>query len=416
MAINQSEEQNPPSLKEVISRNRIPFAISIAIAGAVSVGLEWRKPIVYKATAVLLMAQNDQPSGASAASVLAGAAADPIRILAGVLESQRARGIVGEAIGVESKALAFTVRADPISSQLTINTTGATRDRAIDTAREMIVALRKIEKEVGFTTADGEAANIKAALATRVGDLRTIEGKITEFFKGAHTAPDPEKPGTALAYLRELNAAKIELNGVTVRLDALKDSTGRVAAASGNLPIDGNLDLAAARKILTEATYRLNLLLISKNLKSPDVVRARQEMQVAKKAFEEQVAKAMTFAAEGLSRDVLELSSRKLVLESQIAFLEPLAKEGPKESVQYMRLFADYTRASANLTAATVRYEAVRLRADAARVRWSVLDQPSGEPAAKGYFSSLFVGLVGGAFLGLLVVILLERFRKTQQQ
>lgn len=389
---------------------RQAFAFWIVVVLVVAAGIVYTivKPPRFRAMSVLLTAQD---SGSSMMSAIPGLGSDPIRILGGVLESERAKRAIEAETKIAYKDLNYVVRTDPASAQITLSWAHRDKELAKRVLGLLTEQLRTIEAESGFTVADKEAQNLKAALDARKQDVAKAEDAILAFAKTAKTAPDPDKPLSTLNYLQQLNELQIQEKSLQAQLDALRSNALRVANQGADLPVSLTEDMTIWRRKLDQAQYELDVLRISKGDLDPAVARAREAVNLARQEVQRQVANAIKVANEGIDEEYLQVLARKVVVDSQIASVRPLAEQAPKEGVEYQRLLNSYKMASETVALAAQQYEAARLKADASRVKWSVLDPPfaQDDPVNKSLVQAVVQFGILGTVLGALLALMLDR-------
>jgi uncharacterized protein involved in exopolysaccharide biosynthesis len=386
-----------------MSRNVRLLLIAVVVGAVIGVGYTLIVAPKWRAKSVLLMAQD--PTSTSPLSAIGGLQQDPIRIVAGVMQTERAKVAIAEATKIEYDDLDYGVRADPSNGQLTLTYIHRDKAKAAQVVDLLIENLRTIEAEVGLNVADKETKNFLKALDQRKGEVKEVEERLLTFAKNSKTGPNPDKPLAVLDYLRQINALRVERRGVEAQLASVQEGGRRTAAEGANLPVKFNDDLTLWRRKLDEANYELRVLRIAKGDRDPSVQRAQEAVKLAQTELQRQVSNAIRVLNDNLDSEVLDIISRKLIIDSQIAQLEPLASAAPLEGVEYQRLMNQYKLASGALELAATQYETARLKADAAKVRWGVLDKTfiERDPVNKKLSTAVvtwgLLGLVGGIAL-----------------
>ena len=404
------EKSEPIALSAAMKKRWLLVSFIIVVALALAFAYEKVKQPEYRAVTRILMSQSDQPSAGGLGAIVA-TQADPIRILAGMLESKRARDEARKVSGFKKdKDLKYNVRVEVPAGQIIVTMTDKNKNRELNVLNNLIENLKAMEGELGVTVATKEAENLLVAKQQREEEVKKIEDEILKFSEQAKTAPDPEKPLSAMAYIKQYEEAKLELKSVELQVQALHDSTARLLSNSENLPVTIDEDITRWRRTLDMAVYELNLSKITLGDRAPEVLRKTKAVEVARQRLQEQVAKAIQAANDDLSPEAAVLVSKKLVLDSQIEMLEPLAQAAPKEAMTYQRLLTRLTRAQGALELSSQKYESTKLKADAARVRWSVLDQPyiEEEPSNKNMIFSLIAGFTIGGIIAAGLCFMLE--------
>ncbi|MCG9895587.1 MAG: hypothetical protein MH204_08950 [Fimbriimonadaceae bacterium] len=398
-------EANSPAAPSLLRKMQTRWRLCAAIvAGSLAVGvaLHFLTPPTWRAVGTILIAQRDSAPGV--ASAIPGLAQDPIRILAGVLESERAKTNVSEALKIDYEDLSYVVRANPANGQITITKVDENREIAAQIVEKLIEQLGEIETEIGFTEADREARNLKTALEERRKVMADLELQVVAFMRSAKTSPDPDNPLAAQQYVTQLKDLQIQKASLEAQLEALKQNSIKLAQRGAKLPVDSTSDLSAWRRKLDDAVYQLNVLRISEGERSPSVMKAKETVRVAEAELQKQAARALQAANEGVDAQYLDVLARKVVVDSQIASLTPLVEKAPDEGLQLQRLRTQLDTAMGAVELAERKYETARLNADASRVKWSVLDQPYVErrPVNKSLFRTGVVFLLIGLALSAL--------------
>lgn len=388
------------------------LAITAVVGAVLGVGLTLIATPKWRAKSVLLMAQD--PTSTSPLSAIGGLQQDPIRIVAGVMQTERAKVAIAEATKIDYDELDYGIRSDPSNGQITLTFIHEDKAKATQVVDLLIENLRTIEAEVGLNVADKETENLKKALDQRKEEVKQVEEKLLTFAKNSKTGPNPDKPLAALDYMRQINSLRVERKGVEAQLASLQESGRRTATEGANLPVKFNDDLTLWRRKLDEANYELRVLRIAKGDRDPSVQRAQEAVRLAQAELQRQVSNAIRVVNDNLDSEVLEVISRKLIIDSQISQLEPLATAAPLEGVEYQRLMNQYKLATGALELAATQYETARLKADAAKVRWGILDKTfiERDPVNK----KLSTAVVTWGLLGLVAGVALAAFLEQRKK
>lgn len=388
---------------------------AIAIWTVVFAGLGAAKVFIarpmYSARAALLLAAPDSNvmSRTQALAAAAGSAsASPLSLLSGILASENARTRIGDAVGMTPIAVkgALETKEDIRANQLEISSTMKSPELAVQMVSTAIQTLEDLNRTVGFSTAQRQVIYLKSAVAQREKELKIAQQGLAEYQKQMSVAFDPEKPGTATEFLRQLKSAELELGIIDSQITSLKSTAVQSSKSPPELP--NSVPTANAfRNRWVEDQYALNVARTKFGPANREVVRLKRLVDQDREALLGEVARYVKSVDLKIDPKLTDLISRRTVAQWQIEYLRPLVASAPTEVSEFSTRYRNVKLLSGTVDTLREQYERARVDAEVDKVRWTVLDKPLTPtlPSNKDYKRTVIVAAVFGLLFGIVAAI-----------
>ena len=370
--------------------------VALAILGGV---LGWAYttlvPAVYLAKATLLV-----PTIESKANPLG--AFSPLNMLRGLVASIELQNRVSKEVGVPRRTVESMLdsKAELNKNQLELTSTSRSKDAAIRVLQSANKHLGDIAREAGLGTAGRQANILKRAIEEREKELDIAMDKLADYQRKANIGVDPTNPASALYYKAQLQDAQTKLGAVeselAVRRSQAQEATG-TPDCRGGLP--GNLPDGDA---LLQADFSYEPARRQYGDANPELAQKKEELESARRRFENEVAQRFRAAAEGLDSEIAGLEARKAMLSTQRDFWQRLSQNAPLQAVELMKLNYEVEAISAVLKGLRDSYDDAIQGASVESVNWTVLSQPrlQANPINKNFGMNIFLGVMVGLFIG----------------
>lgn len=386
-------------------------------------------------TPSFLGALGGDASGSVAASLLGGPT--PLRVFAGILESERTLGYVSQHTQLSKKEIRRMrdITDQSTESSLSVTARGRNKAQALQVVKLHLDALRQINASLTEPLFSDDVSVLRQELLKQRQRVTAAEKNLVAFQSRSITAPTVAPtgsgreagilalPGTWMQQLRQL---EIEKMGIDTSLQAAQARARRLAGVPAEIPSDLP-PLVKWRERLTELQYQLKLKEIRLSSSSPEVQKLRQEIAVTREKLQQEVQSYVKgVAIEAIDPSgaidpanplapVPRLLTDRLVKETQIAAVSRLAKLAPNESVELSRLTRELLTQSSILQVLQTQTQLAAVQASRSPNRWEVLDEPqlAEEPTNKSYLMNGLVGLILGMLLGSMIALVrAERQRR----
>ncbi len=327
---------------------------------------------------------------------------NPLGVIRGVVQSIEMQRRVSNETGIRRLLIAekLGAKADLPRNQIEIFMADTSKEQALAVVTSASKHLKALANETGLGTADRQAVVLKQAITDRQAELDTAVAKLTEFQEGAATAVNPGDPSLVSSYKAQLLSVETSMGALSREID-LRRRQAREAGRNPNLP-SGLSGTLTQRQALLEAefNYETNKKRLGED--NPQLVRQKEQLDSARRAFQAEVANRLRATQEGLDGDIATLEAERQVLAVQRDFWKALADRAPEEAVQFLRLQFEVDALAAVVQNLQARYEESLIKAEVDAVRWSELSPPrvQPEPVNKNFGLNAFLGLMVGAMVG----------------
>jgi uncharacterized protein involved in exopolysaccharide biosynthesis len=319
----------------------------LALLGAIYGYYQSSKEVpIYRAESVVWLPPSSSPS--AAASLLPGAAAgSPGDTLTGIINSKTMNDTVAKKLGIKPKDLKIGGSFDPKVSQIQVRAEAKSKELAVKTVQTVLTTLREIRLEMTQQTYEQQAKLVDKAIADKEAEIMEAQTALARLASNMKVIPDPNNPSSMFTTGGNLARVTQELKKTNLELSQMKAETDRLLTAAKTLPIDH--PVGALRQRVNEKALELKNLRIQLAETAPQVVLAKRQLDELEKQFNEELSKYIRANDLNLSQRAIELSTRKLLLESDKQFYEDLAKTAPEDSARYTTLMTKVTSMQAQL-------------------------------------------------------------------
>ena len=370
--------------------------VALAILGGV---LGWAYttlvPAVYLAKATLLV-----PTIESKANPLG--AFSPLNMLRGLVASIELQNRVSKEVGVPRRTVESMLdsKAELNKNQLELTSTSRSKDAAIRVLQSANKHLGDIASEAGLGTAGRQANILKRAIEEREKELDIAMDKLADYQRKANIGVDPTNPASALYYKAQLQDAQTKLGAVESEL-AVRRSQAQEGNRNPDLPSGLTANLPE-REALLNAEFAYETARRQYGDANPELAQKKEELESARRRFENEVAQRFRAAAEGLDSEIAGLEARKAMLSTQRDFWQRLSQNAPLQAVELMKLNYEVEAISAVLKGLRDSYDDAIQGASVESVNWTVLSQPrlQANPINKNFGMNIFLGVMVGLFIG----------------
>lgn len=383
------------------------LVLTLTLVGAVAAYTYTKlSPARWQARAALLLPISEAGGGSGAIAALVGqGTTSPLNILEGIITSRKTIDRVAEKTGADPDKLKdiLDAKGDAPSNQLIITAEDESSERALSYVRTSIHVMSGLTRELGLSVAMRTKEQIQTALKSKEAELANAEDALTAFQKTARTAPDPEAPYSAAAYIKAYGEAKLELQKVERQLNAAR----KIAESALGKPIDlptGLPDQELLRQKLIEKENQLQVARIQFNESAREVVILRKEVQALRASLQGELSRRVRAITDGVDVRVADLEAQRILLSWQAQALKQLADIAPAEAAEATRRGREVQTLNEVVAQLRSQFEKARIEADVDKVRWSILEDPYVvKPAVnKRFFRAT---AFGGAFGFLLAAI-----------
>lgn len=429
---NSSSRQVQPIFAPVWARRNLACLI---VAAALLVGAAYTAfaPAVWQAEATIIFPVRhpsalgpDMQDAGNLASALGGTS--PVKIYAGILESQRTTDFIAKATGLKRKEVERMSRVLDKSAKSVITVSAKSKDP--DMARRVVTlrieSLDRINQDLNMPMADNDVRLIESRIDDEQASLSELEGQLVEFQKSAVTGPSvaPSGSGAESALFASPTNWVGTLRNLELNLARVKTEIGQVHKWSDKAAVEGK-DLPTPfpgsekwRNTLSELEYDLRIKQLSYAVTSPEVKKLQKQIDITKAQMQAELEKFTEATRVGLidpsesgSQKLPGLLTERVALEAQVRAVRRLARVAPGEAVELTRLMREIATHTVILQQLQERYEAASIQKDRDPNRWEILDQPhvSEDPINKSWFRNGAVSLLAGLFLAVMATLMLGR-------
>jgi uncharacterized protein involved in exopolysaccharide biosynthesis len=363
------------------------------------------RPTRYRGTSTILVVTPDMSARASQLAVLNASASTPLRMIKGIMTSERERGAIIKKYDLDWKKFAndFAVVDESQTNQLVITYEGVDKQQILDIINFSLGKLGELDKELSFTVGTRQAETLKDAVANKEKEVDAAEKALLAFQQSMKTASDPTDTKSVAQYVEQLRRLEFELGGTREQLRILRQQF-KNAGTAGLLPtiIPG---AANWQKKLAEAALELKVAKTTYGDENPEVVRLKRAYQQIEQQYKDEVAKYLRSVDKNLDPDVAQLEGKRLLLEYQTEEARKMAKLAPGEAMQLSKFVNEVMTLRTVLNQLRGQFEQARVESEVSKVRWQVLDPPYIErlPTNK----SFKVPVIGVGFLSFFLTMLL---------
>lgn len=428
-------EETQSVFSMIWERRKLAFAVaSLAMVGGLA--YTYFAPSVWEAKATivfpvrtpsLLGAGNFEQQGLAA--TLTGGPT-PLKIFAGMIESERALEYVSKKSGVSRRKIREmrNLSEASMASSITISAKNTNADLAKNIVAYHLEALKEINDAVSKPLISSDATTIKAQLDEQKKKLAAAEAELQKFQEHALTAPSYISAGsgkdstiipTQGRWADMLKQLELQFTTLDATIRDAENRSRTIAAKVGDLPA-ALPPVEKWRGRLTDMQYELKIKEITLAEDAPELKKLRKTIEITEGQLQNEMDKYLRAAQNGMV-DIAGASNRmptyltqRVALEAQISAVRRLAKMAPSESIRLSQLTRDVTTASAIVGQLTGQYELATLQSDRNPNNWQVLDEPEvdDKPVNKSLTKNLTLSAIGGLALGSLVALFAPRRRK----
>ncbi|HXH61702.1 MAG TPA: Wzz/FepE/Etk N-terminal domain-containing protein [Fimbriimonadaceae bacterium] len=422
MTPQNGPDQIQPIFAPVMARKRLAFVI-VCIALACGVCYTLFAPAVWKAEATIIFPVRessvfgpDIQDAGSLATALGGSS--PVKIFAGILESDRTTEHVSEATGLSRKEVEkmSQVLDRSAKSSITISAKSSSATLAKSVVALKLEALNQINKQLNMPDAQNDVSLLADKISQEKAALKQAEDSLVAFQKTAVTGPSITPSGSGkdtvlLAaptnWVETLRKLEIDHARVETEIKRVKNWSDQVAKNGQDLPtpFPGS---ETWRNKLSELEYELQVTKLSYAPTSPEVQKLQKQIDITKAQLQDELAKFTQATKEGLidpsgsgSQKLPGLMTESLAIEAQISAVRRLANVAPAEAVELTRIMRDVATHTVILQQLQERHEMAVIQQDRDPNRWEVLDQPHllDDPVNKSWIRNTAVSLLMGIVL-----------------
>lgn len=432
--INQNEQE----IQSIFSIVWVRRKLAMTVAGSVVIlGIAYTlfAPAIWEAkstivfpvrTPSLLGAGSFEQTGLAATL---GGGPTPLKIFAGMLDSERALEIVCKETGVTRRKLMemVSIQEHGTESSISISARNVDADLAKKIVTSYLGALRTINNTIGKPLVSDDATVLKAQLDTQKVTLANSEKALLAFQQTALTAPSVATAGSGKESSVVPNAGKWGemLRSLELQLVSL-DSSIKDAEHRMNLITTSLKDLPASippvekwRGKLIEQEYEKKIKELTLAPEAPELKKLNEAIAVTKTQLSSELEKYAKAAnngmvdTAGLNRMPTYLTQR-VALQAQIEAVSRLAKIAPAESIRLTQLMRDVTTQSAILQQLQAQYQLASLQSERDPNHWTVLDEPRVDDKAvnKSFSKNGILSLIAGCALGSLAAMFAPKRRR----
>ncbi|MFN7172474.1 MAG: GumC family protein [Fimbriimonadaceae bacterium] len=390
--------------------------ISVILAAIVGVLFVFFSPPVYRAQMTLLtVTDSSAASGAALSAIrLASDAPDPQMVLKGMVLSNSSLTAISEVTGVPRRQLESGLLLETYGqrAQVVISWTdsdGQLALRVIETTQE---TLADLQRKVAFNSARLEAENLEVAIRQKEAELTLAEAELTKFQQSLRAPIAPNDLSSIAEYTKQVQDLRLQL-GAARRQLSQAERRANITADQATLP-NSVPSAQIWRQRLADTEHQLRVAQITKGPMDPDVARLTEEVKETRSRLEKEVQEYLMSVRQGIDTSVASLQAQILVLEWQIAELEEIYRDAPKDAIELARLSREVQTLGEVLQRLRLQFEEARVRAEVDRVRWSVLDEPflSDSPTNKSYVRTAGLFALAAGLLVAFTILLRDRWSR----
>jgi hypothetical protein len=250
--------------------------------------------------------------------------------------------------------------------------------------------------------AEQQMSQLESALAKKEQEVLAAHSEFSDFQKSLKTAPDPANPLATTQYLARLQQIESQLGLVRKKLEVARKLAAKPEIKNPELP-SGIPDRDRFRNQIVQLEYQLQVAKIKGGPKDPAVVALEQELQVAKRNFQDQVRNYLKSIDSDTDETIAILTGEELGLQWQYDYNKALREAAPEEALEYSRQQDKVNALETARDGIRKQLEDAKLSSQVYKFVWTVLQQPYVEttPVNKKY------GLIAllGFFASLVIVV-----------
>ena len=428
----KTTQEAAPIFAAVWERKLLVCAV---VSASLLVGIAYTllAPAVWEAKATVIFPVR-QPSALGVtggdASALASALGGPtpVRVYAGILESARTTQYVGDKLGIARRDVEQMSRVIDQAMENTITVSARSTDAEL--AKRVVAlrleALETINEELNMPLAANDVAVLGEEIESREKAISGLEEQLVKFQGEALTAPGVTTSGTGKETTFVSNSSRWvgALRDLEIERAKVESAIGQIQSWSAQVAEDGK-DLPTPfpgtekwRATLETLEYDMRVKELSYSPSAPEITKLRDEIAIAKKQLESELAKYAEATRTGLidptfssAAKLPELLAQRVAVEAQLRAVQRLARLAPQESVDLSRLMREIATQTVILQQLQAQRQFASIQQARDPNRWEVLDDPYVEdkPLNKSLLRNGATSLFAGLLIAVCAAMLLGR-------